>query len=58
MPSSSFLAKLLENEVLGIQQSCEIILFQKSKRILLDQQNSFVRPAGYSCYINRTFLLE
>ena len=83
MPSSSFLAKLLENEMLGIEMKFEpklrnYIISNEQKyyvrttrlfcqanqqillspqMILLDQQNSFVRPTENFFYINRTVLL-
>ena len=55
MPSSSFFAKLFENEVLGIQMK-----FEKKLRnyIILKEQKYFVRTKRLFCQANQGLLLS
>ena len=60
MTSSSFLAKFIENEVLGIQMKFETKLenytisksYWADKKISLPQQKHFVRTTEHFYYIN------
>ena len=55
MPSSSFLIKLLENEVLGIQMK-----FEKKLRnyIISKEQKYFVKTTRLFCQANQRILLS
>ena len=55
MPSSSFLAKLLEYEVLGIQMKFETKL---RNHIISKEQKYFVRTTTLFCQANQRILLS
>ena len=55
MSSSSFLAKLLENEVLGIQMEFETKL---QNYIISKEQKYFVRTTRLFCQANQRILLS
>ena len=55
MPSSSFLVKLLENAVLGIQMKFETKL---QNYIISKEQQYFVRTERLFCQANQRFLLS
>ena len=54
MPRSSFLAKLLENEVLGVQMKFETKL---RNYIISKEQNYFVKTTRLFCQANQRILL-
>ena len=55
MPRSSFLAKLLENEMLGIQMKFETTL---RNYIISKEQKYFVRTTRLFCQANQRILLS
>ena len=60
MPSSSFLAKLLENEVLGIQMKFETKLrnyiISKEQKYFVRQQDYFARLTNEFSWANKWFI--